>query len=128
MNQPVVLIFDGDCGFCTTTANYIVKHSKTKIVAHPWQFIDTLEYGVLTEQAKAKVQVVSSGHVYAGHEAFAELLRVQKNPLLSAVAFLLVVPPICWLARLGYFLVARYRHRLPGGTPACKLPKDNIDK
>ena len=121
MDNPV-LIFDGDCGFCTTTSNYIVKHSRTPITAHAWQLIDVTEYGILQPQAQERVYLIDNGHAYAGHEAFAHILRLQKNPILSALAFVMVVPPICWLSRIGYALVARYRHRLPGGTPACKTP------
>lgn len=121
MCQPV-LIFDGDCGFCTTTANYIVKRSKTPILAHAWQLIDVTEYGILQPQAQKRVYVIDEGHAFGGHEAFAQLLRLQKNPLLTAIAWVMVVPPICWLSRIAYALVARYRHKLPGGTPACKLP------
>ncbi len=121
MSQPV-LIFDGDCGFCTTTANYIVKRSKTPILAHAWQLIDVTEYGILQPQAQKRVYVIDEGHAFGGHEAFAQLLRLQKNPLLTAIAWVMVVPPVCWLSRIAYALVARYRHKLPGGTPACKLP------
>ena len=120
-SQTPTLIFDGDCGFCTTTANFIVRRSKTPIVAHPWQFIDTTEYGVLQPQATDRVYMVVNGQPFGGHEAFAAILRLQNNWFLSAIAFLMVVPPLCWLSRLGYRLVAKYRHKLPGGTPACKL-------
>jgi predicted DCC family thiol-disulfide oxidoreductase YuxK len=47
---------------------------------------------------------------------------LQRNWLLSAVAAVMVVPPFSWLSALSYRLVAKYRHKLPGGTPACKLP------
>jgi len=33
----------------------------------------------------------------------------------------LLAPPFRWLAAAGYPLVSRWRHRLPGGTPACRL-------
>ena len=36
---------------------------------------------------------------------------------------LLVTPPFSWAAALGYTLIARFRHRLPGGTAACALPR-----
>ena len=121
MSQPI-LIFDGDCGFCTTTANYVVKHSKTPILAHAWQLIDVTQFGVLQVQAQQRVYMVDGIHVYGGHEAFAHILRLQNNWFLGAVAFLMVVPPLCWVSKIGYALVAKYRHKLPGGTPACKLP------
>jgi predicted DCC family thiol-disulfide oxidoreductase YuxK len=120
-SQVATLIFDGDCGFCTTTANFIVRKSKTPIVAHPWQRIDTLDYGILQQQAQDRVYMYVDGHAYGGHEAFAAVLRLQKNWFMSALAFLIVVPPVCWLSRIAYRLVAKFRHKLPGGTPACKL-------
>jgi len=118
------LIFDGDCGFCTSTANYIQKHSKTPLEIHPWQWIDLSEFGLLASDTSDRVYMVVDGQTYGGHEAFAQILRLQKNWLLSSIAFLMVVPPFCWLAKAGYALVARYRHKLPGGTPACKMPRN----
>jgi hypothetical protein len=120
MANPV-LIFDGDCGFCTSSANFVVKHSKTPIVAHAWQLVDVTKYGILQPQAQKRVYLIDEGNAFGGHEAFAQLLRLQKNCLLTGIAFLMVVPPFCWLSAAGYALVARFRHRLPGGTPACKL-------
>jgi hypothetical protein len=35
----------------------------------------------------------------------------------------LLVPPFRWIAAVGYPLVSRWRHRLPGGTPACEVRK-----
>ena len=120
-NQPAVLIFDGDCGFCTSTSNLIAKHSSRPIAAHPWQFIEVAEYGLTQAQTAAKVYFVRGGMAYAGHEAFAQILIWQRNPLLRAVGHVLLVPPLSWVARPGYALVARFRHKLPGGTPACKM-------
>lgn len=123
-----VLIFDGDCGFCTSTANYIVKHSKAPIVAHAWQLVDVTQYGILQPQAAERVYLYSEGQAHGGHEAFAELLRIQHNPALRVIAFLMVVPPLCWLSRIGYALVAKFRHKLPGGTPACKIePREETE-
>jgi hypothetical protein len=33
----------------------------------------------------------------------------------------LLLPPFRWIAAATYPLVARWRHRLPGGTPACRM-------
>jgi len=122
------LIFDGDCGFCTSTANYLVKHSRQIITALPHQFTDVTEYGLLQPQAEARVWLVTTdefGHQerFGGSDAFAKILILQQRPLLTAIGQLLLIPPFCALAGLGYRLVARYRHKLPGGTPACKLPR-----
>ena len=120
----LVLIFDGDCGFCTSTSNFIAARSSVPIEAHPWQLIDVGLYGLNQEQVAAKVYFVVGGRAFAGHEAFAQILLAQRNALLKVVGFLLMHPPFSWLARPGYSLVARYRHKLPGGTPACEMPRD----
>lgn len=120
-SDTATLIFDGDCGFCTTTANFIAKHSSSPIAIHPWQFIDVSQYGLTEEQVSAKVYMVVNGRAFAGHEAFAQILKLQKNLLLRAFGAIIMLPPASWLARPAYFFIAKYRHKLPGGTPACKL-------
>ena len=127
MNQSktAVLIFDGDCGFCTTAANYIKATSSSEIEIHPWQWLELGEYGLTKEQASSKVQLVADGRVYAGHKAFAKLLRIQKQWWFKFCGAILVTPPFSWVGRLGYYLTAKYRHKLPGGTPACALKPSN---
>jgi hypothetical protein len=72
---------------------------------------------------QAKVYLVVDGKNYAGHEAFANLFKIQNNVFLRAYGNLILIPPFVWLARPGYALVAKYRQKLPGGTPACKMPR-----
>ena len=119
-----VLIFDGDCGFCTSTSNFIAARSSATMNVHAWQLIDVGLYGLTKEQTAAKVYFVVGGKAFSGHEAFAQILLAQRNWLLKAVGFVLMHPPLAWIARPGYSLVARYRHKLPGGTPACEMPRD----
>jgi predicted DCC family thiol-disulfide oxidoreductase YuxK len=118
-SETAVLIFDGDCGFCTTTANYIEKNSSTPIGIHPWQWVELSDYGLTKELASAKVQVFAGGKLFGGHRAFAKLLRLQKHWWFKVLGAFLVLPPFSWAARVGYYFVAKYRHKLPGGTPAC---------
>ena len=125
MGVPVtnILIFDGDCGFCTTAANFAVRSSKTPIEAVPWQRASLTDFGLTEQQASTRVYFVSdSGSVFGGHRAFAALLRLQPQRIYKVLGGLIVLPPISWIAGFAYALVAKYRHKLPGGTPACKLP------
>jgi predicted DCC family thiol-disulfide oxidoreductase YuxK len=64
--------------------------------------------------------VARDHHVYAGEDAVAALLLGAGKGwwLLGAM---LRLPGIHWLAGVAYRWVARNRHRLPGGTPACSL-------
>ena len=115
------LIFDGDCGFCTSTANFIKKHSTTPIEIHPWQFIDVTAFCLTEEQTAARVYLARDGKTFGGHAALAHILLLQRNWLFKAIGGIMLTPPFSWLSNLGYLLVAKYRHKLPGGTPACKL-------
>jgi predicted DCC family thiol-disulfide oxidoreductase YuxK len=127
--KKVTLIFDGDCGFCTTSANFAVARSKCPITAVPWQRANLADFGLTPEMASSRVYVAVSGDgqpsdvsVFGGHAAFAKLFRIQPNLVAKLVGSLMITPPISWIAAAGYILVAKYRHKLPGGTPACKLP------
>lgn len=120
-SETAVLIFDGDCGFCTTTANYIKANSSVEIDVQPWQWLELADYGLTKEQASAKVQMVVNGKNFAGHKAFAKMLRIQKQWWFKVLGALIVIPPFSWGARVAYYFVAKYRHKLPGGTPACEL-------
>jgi len=126
-NQPT-LIFDGDCGFCTTSANWAVKHSRTPIVAHPWQFTDVTAYGLLEPQAAEKVWMVVDGERFGGSDAIAKWLILQKRWYATIAGNIMLIPPFCALFGLAYRVVAKNRHRLPGGTPACKLPQEPSQK
>lgn len=119
---PATLVFDGDCGFCTTTANFIVRHSTVPIEAVAWQLTDVTRFGLTEQQTASRVYLFLGDEKFGGHLAFAYTLFIQRNHVLSALGWVLTVPPFCWLGSIGYALVARFRHRLPGGTPACKMP------
>lgn len=88
----------------------------------PFQWADLSRFGITEEQARSRVWLVTGGRQFGGAAAVAAILRGQPNPLLRLLGWLGTVPPWSWAAEAGYRLVARYRYRLPGGTPACRLP------
>lgn len=120
--HEAILIFDGDCSFCTSTANYVVKKSQIAIQAHPWQFIDVSKYGLTQQQTQDRVYFVLDGKKFGGHQAFAKIMLIQGNWLYKIAGALLMYPPFSFFARPGYRLIAKYRHKMPGGTPACQMP------
>ena len=120
------LIFDGDCGFCTTAASWAVRHSKVPIHSLPWQFTDVTRFGLLIPQAQAHVWLVVGEEKFRGHEAIAKWLILQPNKLYKAAGQIMFIPPFCFIFAGLYRMVARFRHKLPGGTPACKLPGGQV--
>jgi predicted DCC family thiol-disulfide oxidoreductase YuxK len=123
MTRPV-LLYDGDCAFCTTCVRFVEGRIRPDAEIVAWQFADLAELGVSEAQAAAAVQwVESGGSVRAGHEAIAAMLGA-AGPAWRVAGRLLLLPGISWVAARCYRLVARNRHRLPGGTPACELPRE----
>lgn len=120
--HPATLIFDGDCGFCTTAVQWLQRSLPHVPATVPFQWAELSRFGLTEEQARSRVWFVTGSQQYGGAAAVAALLRGQPNPLLRLLGWLGTVPPWSWAAEAGYRLVARYRYRLPGGTPACRLP------
>jgi predicted DCC family thiol-disulfide oxidoreductase YuxK len=115
-----VLVYDGDCGFCTTCVRFLERiGSDAEIVA--WQLTDLAELGLTEEQAADAVQVVQiDGTVCSGHEAIAAVLGTTGR-IWRIVGRGLLLPGISPIAARAYRLVADNRYRLPGGTPACAV-------
>ncbi len=123
MNRPV-LIFDGDCAFCTSCVHFLERrvHPEAEIVA--WQFADLAGLGVTEQEASDAVQWVGrDGGVRSGHEAIAAMLA-SAGPVWRLAGRILVLPGISWAAARSYRLIADNRQRLPGGTPACAVRRD----
>ncbi len=119
-NQPV-LVFDGDCRFCTSCAYWIEHRLPDTARVAPWQRLDLAALG-LTEHdvTTAAYWIDEQGATFRGHRAIAKSL-IAAGGAWKPVGVLLLIPPFSWLAALGYLVIAKNRHRLPGGTPACKL-------
>lgn len=113
-----MLAFDGDCAFCTSCARLLERIGpQAEIVA--WQLADLDELGITAAQAAEAVRWIDlDGTVRTGHEAIAAALGTAGRPWRIAGRAMLL-PLISPLAAAGYRLIARNRHRLPGGAPAC---------
>jgi predicted DCC family thiol-disulfide oxidoreductase YuxK len=117
-----LLLFDGDCAFCTTCAQLVERRFRPDADVVAWQFADLADLGVTAEQATDAVQwVQADGTVRSGHEAIAAMLG-NSGPAARLAGRFLLLPGVSWIAARVYALVASNRHRLPGGTPACKRP------
>ena len=116
-----LLIFDGDCGFCTTSARAGQRWLGLEHV-EPWQFLDLDTLPVTETQCRAAVQWVAvDGTVASAHEAVIASLR-HAGGIWAVPGRILALPGVRSLAGVVYRIVARYRYRMPGGTPACRLP------
>jgi predicted DCC family thiol-disulfide oxidoreductase YuxK len=118
-----VLVYDGDCGFCTTCVRLLERIGPdAEIVA--WQLTDLTELGITEEQAADAVQLVQvDGAVRSGHEAVAAVLGTAGR-IWQVAGRALLLPGVAWVAAKAYRLIADNRYRLPGGTPACAVTRE----
>ncbi|KRE52890.1 hypothetical protein ASG70_14625 [Phycicoccus sp. Soil748] len=116
-----LLIFDGDCGFCTTSARFVSRwvDRRDRYDVRPWQELDLGSLGVTEADCIEAAQFVRrDGSVLAGHRAIAAGLT-HGAPLWRPLGHLLTLPGVSQLAARVYAWVADHRYALPGGTAAC---------
>ena len=125
------LIYDGDCSFCTTSAQWVAERLSrpggpdARVV--PWQFIDLEALGTSSERTSREVLWVDpAGRIYGGAAAFAQWLQFRGGAY-AVPGRLMDLPGVRSLAAAVYRLIARNRHRMPGGSPACALPPPGFD-
>jgi predicted DCC family thiol-disulfide oxidoreductase YuxK len=116
-----VLLYDGDCGFCTTSVRFIERRIPTRAELRPYQFTDLDALGATPKRASAEVLWVDGTRISGGAQAVARLL-IDAGGAWRVLGALLRIPPFRWLAAGVYHVVTVNRYRLPGGTPACALP------
>ena len=121
-SKSPLLVFDGDCAFCTSAVQWAERVLPVFPRTSPWQWLELDDYGLSQADVTEYAWVVTSRHQYAGHLAASALLRMQPSFGWRFLGHLLATPPLSWVASVAYRCVANNRHRLPGGTPACAMP------
>lgn len=111
---------DGDCGFCTSAVGVARRRVGSTAEAQPWQRLDLEALGLTRAQCERAVQYRDvSGQWRSAGAAVAALLRESPAPWAWLGRFA-QLPGIRWMVEVVYHLVSINRHRLPGGTPACR--------
>ncbi|HEX5945454.1 MAG TPA: DUF393 domain-containing protein [Acidimicrobiales bacterium] len=134
LERPVFL-YDGDCSFCSTCADFIERRIPADADVQAWQFADLDALGVTQAEAEDAVIWVPAGDgaagsaapTKAGPEAIARLL-IEAGSFWRPLGWVLDLPPVRWAAWPIYRLISRNRHRLPGGTATCSLPQAERDR
>ncbi|MYI14475.1 MAG: DUF393 domain-containing protein [Acidimicrobiaceae bacterium] len=113
----VLLVYDGECGFCVRSARWIGARLPPDARVEPWQSLELEELALSRADVAAAVWWVDNrgprSRRSRGAEAIGRSL-VAVGGAWGVIGRLIVHPPLCWLARPVYALVAANRHRLPG--------------
>ena len=135
--EPLLILYDGDCGFCTSTKRWAERLDLDRVYEwRPFQSGAGRAYGIADEAATERLYLVDRGKIYSGFRAFK--IMVLYNPVsylvtytvlaatgtgpstfrTVAVVFLLVVfsPLFNPIGEAVYGVVARNR------STTCRVP------
>lgn len=109
------LAYDADCGFCTRSAHWLDDAPVA------WHTLDLEAVGVSDAEAAANAGWLVDGRItLLGAAAITEALRARGGAA-RLLGWALAVPVLRGLAERVYPRIAANRHRMPGGTPACRF-------
>ena len=116
-SQAQILVYDGDCRFCTRRANWF-RHRlgrrsqpQAQPQALPYQDLPLGELGLAPETvSRQAVWIDADQQRFYGHQAIAKSL-IHLGGAWGLLGRLMLLPPFSWLARGIYAIVARNRHR-----------------
>ena len=125
------IVYDGDCAFCTSSAAWLARRLHRKDGPNPrlvpWQSTDLTALGTSAERTQREaLWVATDGTIHGGAAVFAEWLQFQGGGY-EVMGRGMNLPVIRDLAAAAYRMIAKNRHRLPGGSPACALPPAGYD-
>lgn len=116
-----VLFFDGACGMCTRSRDFLLKLNRTGgLQTEPLQRPGTAErLGIAPEHLMESVRWLdSSGEVYGGAEAANAAVSAALGTRLPLLVYR--IPGMRSVQEAMYRWVADHRYRFPGATPYCK--------
>ena len=132
MQDSWVLIYDGDCQFCQLSLEFGVKNLRIFPQYVAFQRIDPTDFGLTAQQVRSQIWLAQKSPANAvalgGHLAAGAVLRFQPSRWLKVLGWLTSTPPTSWAASVLYKLIAANRHRLPGGSRACKIEDNYFEK
>ena len=112
----MLLIFDGECSFCRTVACWIKQKLPAQVCVEPWQSLDLSELGLSQQQVTAAVWWLDQRNIdsirASGHAGIGRALQAAGG-FWGALGRLILLAPFSYLARLMYWLIARYRRHIP---------------
>ncbi len=117
-----IVLFDGVCGFCNRTVDFLLKHDPAgKLTFAPLQ--GTTAARLVPSDVRSDLSTLAywrSGRLYYRSGAVVRILRDLGGPLSAAAAILWLIPAP--LRDLGYRLVAAVRYRVFGRHESCRVP------
>jgi predicted DCC family thiol-disulfide oxidoreductase YuxK len=110
-----LLIYDGDCGFCTQVAHWLAARSQGRLSIEAWQVVPHLmaTLGLTTADGMRQAWFIDEKGVVKGGAAAANAAGATIW-WLKPLTLLYSLPGIRNVEDLVYRLIAENRYRLPG--------------
>lgn len=118
-----ILIYDGDCAFCSSTVRLLQRLMPKHPAMEPFQFVATEKYGLTKQQCAEEIKYVDDQRSVFGGEAAFRKFFYEAGGAWRLLSRLMMIPGVLQISSHVYRWVAKNRHRLPGGTPTCSLPR-----
>lgn len=116
-----VVIYDGECGFCSKSVTYARTKVAPELVYLSAQQANLADYGLNKTDCEKALQFVSfDKRVYSAERAVIQILK-QGNFGYRFLGNLMSLPIIDLLSRFGYRFIARNRARFPGVNGSCQI-------
>jgi len=136
-HSRLLVIYDGDCGFCTRTKEWWERFDLEGLLDwQPFQSGVARQHGIPDAAVQERLHLVTERKIYAGFAAFR--LMLLYNPITYLVMVMLLAAPFRrWFAAIlllffsplfspigefAYNWIARNRHRLSASS--CKVQND----
>ncbi len=121
VGRAPLLVYDGDCGFCSSSAEAAQRYLQPPVEVVAYQ--NSRITGATLERAKEEVVLLhpDGERVWGGADAAAVLLLASPHRWAWPAGWLLRLPGVHVVGAAVYRIVARNRHRIPGGTPTCQV-------
>lgn len=123
------LLFDGDCGICTWSADVVKQIDRSgDFVVEPYQMFseqELMRYRISYERCERAIQVITRrGRVYRGAFGINYFLW-RQFPWSLLVILIYAIPVLLLFELIGYRLIANNRHRISRwfGLKACLLKR-----
>ncbi len=120
--DKTIVLFDGDCGFCTQSVGFLLDHDPTDRFRFAPQRSEAgreiLANHGIAETIESLV-LIDNGKVFAHSSAVLRLAKRLPWPWKLLAAGWIVPKPI---RDVAYRFVAKHRRKLISKWPACRMP------
>jgi predicted DCC family thiol-disulfide oxidoreductase YuxK len=103
--EPMLVLFDGDCGFCTRSKKFVERFDLEKMFRwKPFQSGAGRAYGISDADASRRLYLVNGDWIYSGFGAFK--MMVLCNPISYLVTYIVLAAPGAGDSRFRNVVVA----------------------